>query len=179
MSRLTRNPLPIPAGVKVTIATDGSITVGGPLGKLVLAGCPEIKIERTNNDALRVSRLSTSRHARCLEGTYARRIANMLVGVSAGFEYVLELVGVGYRAQIQNNQLTLQLGYSHQLHKNMPEDVSATVPTPTEIILKGADKAKVGQLAAEIRSLRPPEAYKGKGVRHRGEQVIIKEAKKK
>ena len=138
MSRLTRNPLPIPVGVEVTIAADGSITVGGPLGKLVLAGCPEIKVERTNNDALQVTRMCSSKHARCLEGTYARRIANMLIGVSTGFEYVLELVGVGYRAQIQNNQLTLQLGYSHQLHRNMPEDVSATVPTPTEIILRGA-----------------------------------------
>ena len=177
MSRLARNSIPVPAGVEVAIADDGAITAKGALGELSLAGSSDVKVERAQ-DGIKVARTRDSKHARSLEGTYVRRIENLMIGVSQGFERVLELVGVGYRAQVTGDGLQLALGYSNPIQRKIPAGLKVTAATPTEIVIKGADKAAVGQLAAELRALRPPEPYKGKGVRHRGETVIMKEAKK-
>ncbi len=177
MSRLSRNPIPVPDGVEANVAADGSFTAKGPLGELALAGSVDLKIERSD-DGVRVARVRDTKHARSMEGTYVRRIANLMAGVSGGFERVLDLVGVGYRAQAKGSELQLTLGFSHPVVKRMPPGVTVASSTPTEIVIKGADLAAVGQVAAEIRALRPPEPYKGKGVRNRGETVVIKEAKK-
>lgn len=178
MSRLSRKTLPIPAGVTVSFATDGSVTTKGPLGELTLPGSVDIKVEQ-NEEGVVVKRLRDTKHARSLEGTYVRRILNLMHGVASGFEYILDLVGVGYRAQVQGEKLQLQLGFSHPIVKQMPKGVNVTTPTQTEIVFKGVDKVVVGQIASEIRALCPPEPYKGKGVRYRGEVVVMKEAKKK
>ena len=177
MSRLARSIIPVPAGIEIAIAADGAITAKGPLGELSLPGSPDLKVERSD-DGIKVSRVRESKHARSLEGTYARRIANLMIGVSQGFERVLELVGVGYRAQMIGDRLQLALGYSNPIQREIPAELKVAVASPTEIVIKGTDKAAVGQLAAELRALRPPEPYKGKGVRHRNEKVIMKEAKK-
>lgn len=180
MSRLSRKPVPVPPGVKVTIADDGTVTARGPEGELRMPFAKDIKVE-SGNGGLLVKRLCDSKRARCMEGTCVRNLENLVTGVSSGFKYVLDLVGVGYRAQAQaqGNAVQLQLGFSHQSRKLMPAGVTVATPSPTEIVLSGADKAAVGQMAAEIRALRPPEPYKGKGVRRRGERVRIREAKKK
>ena len=177
MSRLARSSIPVPAGVEVAIAADGAITARGPLGELSLDGSVDLKIERLES-AIKVTRVRDSKHARSIEGTYVRRIANLMTGVSQGFERVLELVGVGYRAQVAGDGLQLALGYSNPIKRKIPAGLKVTAASPTEIVIKGTDKAAVGQLAAELRALRPPEPYKGKGVRHRGETVVMKEAKK-
>ncbi|MCK9508150.1 MAG: 50S ribosomal protein L6 [Pigmentiphaga sp.] len=177
MSRIAKYPVELPKGVETTLAND-QITVKGPLGTLTqsLDGSVNIKLE---DNKLTFEAANDSREAGAMSGTMRALVNNMVVGVSAGFERRLSLIGVGYRAQVQGNAVKLQLGFSHDVVHEMPEGVKVECPSQTEVVLKGADKQRVGQVAAEIRAYRPPEPYKGKGVRYVGERVIIKETKKK
>lgn len=177
MSRVARMPIAVPTGVDVQIA-NGTITVKGPLGTLTQVINPLVAIVREGAE-LKCSAVGESREARAMSGTYRALVANMVAGVSKGFERKLTLVGVGYRAQAQGAALNLSLGFSHPVVHQMPEGVTVTTPTQTEILIKGADKQKVGQVAAEVRGYKPPEPYKGKGVRYADEVVVIKETKKK
>ena len=177
MSRVAKVPVAVPSGVDVQIA-NGAITVKGPLGTLTQAVNPLVAIVRDGAE-LKVSAVGESREARAMSGTYRALVANMVAGVSKGFEKKLTLVGVGYRAQAQGAALNLSLGFSHPVVHQMPEGVTVTTPTQTEILIKGADRQKVGQVAAEVRGYKPPEPYKGKGVRYADEVVVIKETKKK
>ena len=177
MSRVAKVPVAVPSAVDVQIA-DGAITVKGPLGTLTQAVNPLVAIVRDGAE-LKVSAVGESREAKAMSGTYRALVANMVAGVSKGFEKKLTLVGVGYRAQAQGAALNLSLGFSHPVVHQMPEGVTVTTPTQTEILIKGADKQKVGQVAAEVRGYKPPEPYKGKGVRYADEVVVIKETKKK
>jgi large subunit ribosomal protein L6 len=176
MSRVAKAPISIPSGVEVQIE-NGTARVKGKNGSLefVLPKGAEVQIE--NGEATIVATGRTRNLA--IAGTAWAILANLVTGVSEGFERKLELVGVGYRAQAQGNKLNLSLGFSHPIAYEMPEGVSVETPSQTEILLKGASKQQVGQVAAEIRAFRPPEPYKGKGVRYSDEQVIRKEAKKK
>lgn len=177
MSRIAKYPVELPKGVEASIAAD-SITVKGPLGTLNQHLTGDVII---NQDAgkLQFVVANDSRHAKAMSGTLRALVANMVNGVNKGFERKLTLVGVGYRAQTQGAQVKLQLGFSHDILHNMPSGITAECPTQTEIIIKGVNKQVVGQVAAEIRAYRPPEPYKGKGVRYADERVIIKETKKK
>ncbi|GAA8968415.1 50S ribosomal protein L6 [Helicobacter pylori] len=177
MSRVAKNPVTVPAGVEVNFGTD-ALTVKGKNGALSLPLTGAVKVE-LNNGQLTFAAADDSKHAVAMSGTVRALVANMVKGVSEGFEKKLQLIGVGYRAQAQGKTLNLSLGFSHPVVYEMPEGVSVATPSQTEIVLTGADKQAVGQAAAEIRGYRPPEPYKGKGVRYVGEQVIMKEAKKK
>ena len=177
MSRVARIPVDLPAGVEVQQG-ETTITVKGPLGTLVQSLNPLVKIER-NGSTLSVAPADESRGANAMSGTYRAVVANMVQGVSKGFERKLNLVGTGYRAQAQGAALNLSLGFSHPVVYTLPEGIKAETPTQTEILIKGSDKQKVGQVAAEIRAYRPPEPYKGKGVRYADEVVALKEVKKK
>jgi large subunit ribosomal protein L6 len=170
-------PVAVAAGVDVQIA-DGAITVKGPLGTLTQAINPLVSIVREGAE-LKFAAVGESREAGAMSGTYRALVANMVNGVSKGFEKKLTLVGVGYRAQAQGAALNLSLGFSHPVVHQMPAGVTVTTPTQTEILIKGADRQKVGQVAAEVRGYKPPEPYKGKGVRYADEVVVIKETKKK
>ncbi|KVD69946.1 50S ribosomal protein L6 [Burkholderia sp. ABCPW 14] len=176
MSRVGKSPIAL-QGAEVKLA-DGSITVKGPLGTITQAVNPLVSV--ANNDGtLNLSPVDDSREANALSGTMRAIIANMVHGVTKGFERKLTLVGVGYRAQAQGDKLNLSLGFSHPVVHQMPEGVKAETPTQTEIVIKGINKQQVGQVAAEVRGYRPPEPYKGKGVRYSDEVVILKETKKK
>jgi large subunit ribosomal protein L6 len=177
MSRVARMPVAVPAGVDVQIA-DGAISVKGPLGSLRQAIHPRVAVTREGAQ-VKVAAVGEGREAVALSGTFRALVANMVQGVSKGFERKLTLVGVGYRAQAQGSSLNLSLGFSHPVVHTMPEGVSVQTPTQTEILIRGADRQKVGQVAAEVRGYRPPEPYKGKGVRYADEVVVIKETKKK
>jgi large subunit ribosomal protein L6 len=177
MSRVAKVPVAVPSGVDVQIA-NGAITVKGPLGTLTQAINPLVSIVREDAE-LKFAAVGESREARAMSGTYRALVANMVNGVSKGFEKKLTLVGVGYRAQAQGAALNLSLGFSHPVVHQMPAGVTVTTPTQTEILIKGADRQKVGQVAAEVRGYKPPEPYKGKGVRYADEVVVIKETKKK
>jgi large subunit ribosomal protein L6 len=177
MSRVARNPIPVPAGVDVRIA-DGAITVKGPLATLTQAINPMVAISREGAE-LTFAAVGESREAVAMSGTFRALVANMVQGVSKGFERRLNLVGVGYRAQAQGSSLNLSLGFSHPIVHRMPDGVKVETPSQTEILIKGSDKQRVGQVAAEVRGYRPPEPYKGKGVRYADEVVVIKETKKK
>ncbi|CRZ19387.1 50S ribosomal protein L6 [Kingella kingae] len=177
MSRVAKNPVTVPAGVEVNFGTD-ALTVKGKNGALSLPLTGAVKVE-LNDGQLTFAPADESKHANAMSGTVRALVANMVKGVSEGFEKKLQLIGVGYRAQAQGKTLNLSLGFSHPVVYEMPEGVSVATPSQTEIILTGADKQAVGQAAAEIRGYRPPEPYKGKGVRYVGENVIMKEAKKK
>lgn len=177
MSRVAKNPVTVPAGVEVSFGTD-ALTVKGKNGALSLPLTGTVKVE-LNDGQLTFVAADNSKHANAMSGTVRALVANMVKGVSEGFEKKLQLIGVGYRAQAQGKTLNLSLGFSHPVVYEMPEGVSVATPSQTEIVLTGADKQAVGQAAAEIRGYRPPEPYKGKGVRYVGEQVIMKEAKKK
>ena len=177
MSRVARMPITLPGGVDVNVDA-ASISVKGPLGTLVQAINPLVTIRREGSDLL-VSAVDESRLAVALSGTFRALVANMVHGVTKGFERRLTLVGTGYRAQASGANLNLSLGFSHPVVHALPEGVKAETPTQTEIVLKSTDKQKVGQVAAEIRAYRPPEPYKGKGVRYTGEVVALKEVKKK
>lgn len=170
-------PVALPAGVDVQVAAD-AITVKGPLATLVQKVNPLVRIER-DGAALTFAAADESREAAALSGTFRALVANMVQGVSKGFERKLTLVGTGYRAQAQGASLNLSLGFSHPVVYQLPEGVRAETPTQTEIVIKGADRQRVGQVAAEIRGYRPPEPYKGKGVRYSDEVVALKEVKKK
>lgn len=177
MSRVAKNPVTVPAGVEVSFGTD-ALTVKGKNGALSLPLTGAVKVE-LNDGQLTFAAADDSKHSVAMSGTVRALVANMVKGVSEGFEKKLQLIGVGYRAQAQGKTLNLSLGFSHPVVYEMPEGVSVATPSQTEIVLTGADKQAVGQAAAEIRGYRPPEPYKGKGVRYVGEQVIMKEAKKK
>jgi large subunit ribosomal protein L6 len=177
MSRVAKNPVSIPDKVEVTIS-DQEIAISGPLGKLTQALCGSVKVAR-DGEAITFIAANDSKHAQAMSGTVRALVANMVRGVSHGFERKLTLVGVGYKAQAQGNMLNLELGYSHPVNHKMPAGVKVETPTPTEINIKGADKQVVGQTAAQVRAYRSPEPYKGKGVRYVDEVVLIKETKKK
>ena len=177
MSRVAKNPVTVPAGVEVNFGTD-ALTVKGKNGALSLPLTGAVKVE-LNDGQLTFAAADDSKHAVAMSGTVRALVANMVKGVSEGFEKKLQLIGVCYRAQAQGKTLNLSLGFSHPVVYEMPEGVSVATPSQTEIVLTGADKQAVGQAAAEIRGYRPPEPYKGKGVRYVGEQVVMKEAKKK
>jgi len=177
MSRIGKSPVAVPSGVDVQIAA-GSISVKGPLGQLVQTHPAYVAVEQTGGQ-LQVKTVEESIRAKAMSGTLRALLANMVTGVSKGFERKLNLVGVGYRAQAQGDKVNLSLGFSHPVEHKMPAGIKVETPTQTEIVLKGIDKQKIGQVAAEIRGYRPPEPYKGKGVRYSDETVVIKETKKK
>jgi large subunit ribosomal protein L6 len=177
MSRIAKYPVPVPAGVEATISA-GQISVKGPLGTLTQDLTGDVVIQQEDGQ-LTFTVANDSRQANAMSGTTRALVANMVTGVSTGFTRKLNLVGVGFRAQVQGDSLKLQLGYSHDIVHPMPEGVKAECPTQTEIVIKGSNKQVVGQVAAEIRAYRKPEPYKGKGVRYADERVIIKETKKK
>jgi len=177
MSRVGKAPVLLPEKVEVTIAAN-QISVKGPLGTLTQPVSPSVKIEKIEN-RLEIRLNENSRTANTMSGTLRALVANMVQGVSKGFEKKLTLVGVGYRAQAQGDKLNLTLGFSHPVVHQLPKGVKAETPTQTEIIIKGADKQQVGQVAADVRNYRPPEPYKGKGVRYADEQIVLKETKKK
>ncbi|MDA0982175.1 MAG: 50S ribosomal protein L6 [Proteobacteria bacterium] len=177
MSRIAKNPIPVPKGVEVNIA-QGQISVKGPLGTIARPLDPNVGIEK-DGETLKCKALGNSNHANAMSGTMRALVANMVTGVTKGFEKKLALVGVGYRAQAAGDKLNLSLGFSHPVMQQMPKGVKVATPTQTEIVISGIDRQLVGQVAAEIRDFKPPEPYKGKGVRYVGETVIIKETKKK
>jgi large subunit ribosomal protein L6 len=177
MSRVAKNPVALPKGVETTVSAS-EITVKGPLGTLKQALNGAVTINK-DGDKLTFEAANESREANAMSGTVRALVNNMVVGVTKGFEKKLNLVGVGFRAQAQGDKLNLSLGFSHPVVHAMPQGVKCETPQQTEIIIKGIDKQKVGQTAAEVRAYRPPEPYKGKGVRYADERVIIKETKKK
>lgn len=177
MSRVARKPVLLPKGVEMTQAA-GKVKVKGPKGELYLSLSTEVEVNIAGDQA-NVSSRKQEQRARAIAGTTRALLANMVEGVSRGFERKLELVGVGYRAQAQGKKLNLTLGFSHPVAYAVPDGITIDTPSQTEILIKGADKHRVGQVAADIRSYRPPEPYKGKGVRYSTERVVLKEAKKK
>jgi large subunit ribosomal protein L6 len=177
MSRIAKYPVTLPKGVEATIAAD-QISIKGPLGTLTQVLNGDVKVEQ-QDDKLTFDVANDSRQAHAMSGTLRALVNNMVTGVSKGFERKLNLVGVGYRAQVQGKDLKLQLGFSHDVLHPIPEGIKVECPTQTEILVKGTDKQAVGQVAADIRAYRQPEPYKGKGVRYADETVILKETKKK
>ena len=177
MSRVGKMPIDVPKGVDVQIASN-LITVKGANGTLTRAmnALVEVRMEGTT---LLFAPAAEGMEADAMSGTMRALVANMVNGVSKGFEKKLTLVGVGFRAQAQGPKLNLQIGFSHPVVKDMPAGVTVTCPTQTEILIKGADRQVVGQIAAEVRAIRPPEPYKGKGIRYANERVVLKETKKK
>jgi len=177
MSRVGKMPLTVPKGVDVTV-TPEQISVKGSMGTLVrpLDALVTVKSE---GDRLMFAPANDSTEADAMSGTMRALVSNMVGGVTKGFEKRLALVGVGFRAAVQGGKLNLQIGFSHPVSKDMPAGVKVECPTQTEIVIKGSDRQAVGQVAAEVRALRPPEPYKGKGIRYLGEKVVIKETKKK
>jgi len=177
MSRVAKRPLELPKGIEINQA-NGVLKVKGPKGELSMELNSEVEIGVEDNVAS-VRPRSGSRFANAVSGTTRALVSNMVTGVTDGFERKLELVGVGYRAKAQGKKIDLTLGFSHPVVYEIPEGIAVETPTPTEIVVTGIDKQKVGQVAAEIRRFRPPEPYKGKGVRYANERVVLKEAKKK
>jgi large subunit ribosomal protein L6 len=177
MSRIGKMPVAVPQGVDVQVKDD-QISVKGAGGTLSLAQNSLVKI--TNKDGkLSFEPADESREANAMSGTMRQLVNNMVQGVTKGFEKKLTLVGVGYKATAQGAKLNLAVGYSHAVNKDMPAGITVATPAPTEIVIKGADRQRVGQVAAEIRAIRPPEPYKGKGIRYADEKITIKETKKK
>jgi large subunit ribosomal protein L6 len=177
MSRIAKYPVAVPDKVEVTI-DKGNLTVKGPLGTLSRPIAPEVVVKLEGGE-LTFAAADESKAANALSGTMRANVANMVHGVKDGFQKKLTLVGVGYRAQAQGNKLNLTLGFSHPVVHQLPEGIKAETPTQTEIVIKGMDRQKVGQVAAEVRAYKPPEPYKGKGVRYADETVVMKETKKK
>ena len=177
MSRIAKNPIPVPKGVEVNI-TPVQISIKGPLGTVERPMDPNVGVEK-DGDTLKCKALGNSRHAGAMSGTMRALVANMVTGVTKGWEKKLSLIGVGYRAQAQGDKLNLSLGFSHPVVQQMPKGVKVVTPTQTEIVVSGIDKQLVGRIAAEIRDVKPPEPYKGKGVRYTGEAITLKETKKK
>lgn len=177
MSRIAKEPVELPKGVEFS-KSGTTLTVKGSKGALSMELNPEVELQQEDK-VINVKARSGSRFSIAMSGTTRALIANMVEGVSEGFEKKLELVGVGYRAQAQGKKLNLTLGFSHPVDYPVPEGITIETPSQTEVVIKGADKQRVGQVAAEIRRFRPPEPYKGKGVRYANERVVMKEAKKK
>jgi len=178
MSRIAKNPISIPNGVEVQFGAE-EISVKGPMGQLRIASHPLVSVDRDGEQLKVATRGEETKQAVAMSGTMRALVSNMVTGVTEGFERKLTIIGVGYRAQAQGKKLNLTLGFSHPVVYDVPEGVEVETPSQTEILIKGADKQKVGQAAAEIRSYRPPEPYKGKGVRYADEHVVRKQAKKK
>lgn len=175
MSRVAKKPLTLPKGVECQVSDD-AVQVKGPKGALSLPiKHPAVRV-RLEGDVLQVE--TTDEEAIALAGTYRAILGNMVKGVSSGFEKKLELVGVGYRASMQGKTLSLSLGFSHPVTFAAPEGITIETPSQTEIVIRGADRQRVGEVAAKIRAFRPPEPYKGKGVRYAGEKIVLKQAKK-
>jgi large subunit ribosomal protein L6 len=177
MSRVGKSPVAVPQGVDVAIKED-QISVKGTGGTLSLAQNALVKVSNEGGK-LTFTPADESREANAMSGTMRQLVNNMVTGVTKGFEKKLTLIGVGYKAAAQGNKLNLTVGYSHPVNIEMPAGITVATPAPTEIVVKGADRQRVGQLAAEIRAVRPPEPYKGKGIRYSDEKVVIKETKKK
>ena len=177
MSRVGKMPIALPQGVDVSVSAE-QISVKGSLGTLVRPANELVTI-KNEGGKLMFAPANESVEADAMSGTMRALVANMVNGVSKGFEKKLSLVGVGYRAAAAGNKLNLQIGFSHPVAKDMPVGIKVECPTQTEIVIKGADRQVVGQIAAEVRAIRPPEPYKGKGIRYVGEKVVIKETKKK
>lgn len=177
MSRVAKRPVEFASNVQVEIKGQ-SLNVKGPKGSLSLELSSEVDV-KAEDKSISVKARSGGRFANAMAGTTRALINNMVTGVSTGFERKLELVGVGYRANAQGNKLNLTLGFSHPVEYQIPEGISVETPSQTEILVKGIDRQKVGQVAAELREFRPPEPYKGKGVRYSDERIVLKEAKKK
>jgi len=177
MSRVANSPVELPKGVEVTLGS-AEISLKGSKGTLAMPINPQVEITKDEN-VLTFAARSEDTFARAMSGTTRALVNNMVIGVSQGFETKLDLVGVGYRAQVQGKKLNLTLGFSHPVIYELPEGVSAETPSQTEVLLKSSDKQKLGQAVAEIKAFRPPEPYKGKGVQISGEYIRRKEAKKK
>lgn len=177
MSRIGKKPVPVPSGVTANVAGQ-TISVKGPKGTLELMLHDDVAA-KMEEGAVHIDPRNESKRARAMWGTTRSLLANIMTGVSKGFERRLEITGVGYRAAVQGKNLQLSLGYSHEVNYPIPEGITIATPRPVEIVISGIDKQKVGQVAAEIRDYRPPEPYKGKGVRYAGEYIFRKEGKKK
>ena len=181
MSRVAKSPVTVPQGVEVNLV-DGSISIKGKMGELSMNIHPLVKTESTEDGItfnINTSDVKEEKSDWAQAGTARANTANMIQGVTEGWEKKLTLIGVGYRAQAKGKVLDLTLGFSHPVNYDLPEGITVETPSQTEIVVKGIDKQKVGQVAAEIRAFRPPEPYKGKGVRYTDEHVVRKEAKKK
>ncbi len=178
MSRIAKKPVELPAGLEIKL--DGQLlSIKGSKGTSELVIHPSVKVVEENNSLVFSTAVAANTSAWAMAGTMRSLVNNMVIGTSKGFEKKLELVGVGYRAKAQGNMLNLTLGFSHPINYQLPEGVTAETPKQDEIIVRGIDKQKVGQVAAEIRAYRPPEPYKGKGVKYADEHIIRKQAKKK
>jgi len=177
MSRIGKKPVPVPSGVTADVAGQ-TISVKGPKGTLELMLHDDVAA-KMEQGAVQIDPRNDSKRARAMWGTSRPLLANIMTGVSKGFERRLEITGVGYRAAVQGKNLQLLLGYSHEVNYPIPEGITIVTPRPVEIVISGIDKQKVGQVAAEIRDYRPPEPYKGKGVKYAGEYIFRKEGKKK
>ena len=177
MSRIAKQPVEFPDSVEVSIKNDDCIEVKGKKGQLRLNLIDKVSVS-IGERSLSVTNTSGSKFSRAISGTYRSLISNMVKGVSEGFEKKLELQGVGYRVETQGKRINLTLGFSHPVVYEIPDGIEVQTPSQTEIVISGIDKQKVGQVAAEIRAIRPPEPYKGKGVRYQGEQISLKEIKK-
>jgi large subunit ribosomal protein L6 len=177
MSRIAKQPVEFPDSVEVSIQNDDCIEVKGKKGQLRLNLIDKVSVS-IGERSLSVANTSGSKFSRAISGTYRSLISNMVKGVSEGFEKKLELQGVGYRVETQGKKINLTLGFSHPVVYEIPDGIEVQTPSRTEIVISGIDKQKVGQVAAEIRAIRPPEPYKGKGVRYQGEQISLKETKK-
>ncbi|MEE8482224.1 MAG: 50S ribosomal protein L6 [Acidiferrobacterales bacterium] len=175
MSRVAKNPISIPSGVEVNLV-ENQVKVKGPKGELSQTLHPQVEMKQVDNVISMSARVDS---AWALAGTMRSLVNNMVVGVNAGYEKKLTIIGVGYRAAVKGKNLDLTLGFSHPVLYAIPEGISIECPSQTEVVIKGVDKQKVGQVAAEIRHFRPPEPYKGKGIRYTDEHVVRKEAKKK
>jgi large subunit ribosomal protein L6 len=177
MSRVAKKPIAVSKGVTAEVSAD-AVTVKGPKGSLTMDLNRDVEVKQAESELQVVAR-SGGRFANAMAGTTRALIQNMITGVSEGFQRKLELVGVGYRAQAQGQKVNLTLGFSHPVVYEVPQGITVETPSQTEILVKGSDKQRVGQVAAELRRFRPPEPYKGKGVRYADERIVLKEAKKK
>ena len=176
MSRIANKPITVPKGVETTISGN-NVRVKGSKGEMNLAVHSQVKIVQEDN-LIKIAVVNNSKFANALSGTTRALVQNMLIGVSEGFQKKLDIIGVGYRAQAQGKKLNLTLGFSHPVEFEIPEGITIETPTQTEVLIKGVDKQQVGQVAANIRAYRPPEPYKGKGVKYSDERIVRKEAKK-
>ncbi|OKL42784.1 50S ribosomal protein L6 [Pseudovibrio exalbescens] len=177
MSRIGKRPVPVPSGVTATI-NGQEVAVKGPKGELSFVANDLVLVEMTD-DGIRVDPRNQTKAARSMWGMCRTMIANLITGVTSGFERKLEIQGVGYRAQVQGKTLNLALGFSHDVKFDIPEGINIVCPKPTEVVISGIDKQQIGQVAANIREYRPPEPYKGKGIRYADEYIVRKEGKKK